>query len=546
MINPTSQVKLMLGLGATLLVYLGVFSILSANGILERSGGVIAIPALFLAMTFQTLLLIYGIWRKKSWTSGKFLRVVFALFLKTILIMIFLAGGIPWLFPLGAGMLGGLFFSLYHIAKIPADYWNPKPFNISLLFNLFSLACIVELVLISFQFAPGAIFSRQYFKRVDKLVVKTDYGSDASGIMRITPEGQELAATGMWEGRDKEVCGDDSTYSCSVHSVFTHYKELRERVYQNAYTKMLDSLAALPDSSQTALDSAYLQTLTRPINRDGFRSIPFQRFQTDKPKLLLIGDSFTFGWSADGWTDSFADLLATKGYVVYNAGITGTDPAQYEAVARKYIQALEPDFVIVNVYLGNDVVYSNRNVSFENPVYHVTNAGVLMNAPTGECLGTAQEAYQFYLDANYINTREDATSLEKLASQSVLGTALWRGLGYLGIFKRTGFDPNQEYWERGDLLASEFPTTESYLESIQAMCRASDAKFNTVVIPTNSLPSPDLDNDFPGLFRSLKPLIPELSEADFVPGVDGHYNNDGHAKHAETLDVWMRGIESLE
>lgn len=550
MINGSSQAKLFLGLVASLVSYIGFYGILVACGVLERSGGHIVIPAVFLAIGLQFLLLIYGLWKKKHWVSGKFLRIALVVILKVVLAFSFLGMDIPWVFLPGSLLLGALFYSLYHIAKIPSEYWTPKPhwikriFNISLVPNIFVLLTIVELILISFQLKPGAIFARNYFNKVDELVVKQDYESDESGIMVINAKGQELAATGLWEGKLKEVYGSDSSYSGSIHSVFTHYRSMREGKYENGYSKMLDSLKALPDSMKSALDSAYINTLIRPINLDGYRSIPFVPYTTSRPKVLLIGDSFTFGWSAEGWTDSFADLLAAKGYAVYNAGITGTDPAQYQAVAEKYIEQLHPDFVVANVYLGNDVVYSHREVSPERPIYCVTNAGVLMNAPTGEYIGSAEDAYQFYLRGNYINVDGDASGVERFAAKTVLGTALWRGMNQLRILYWLGKQPNQAYWERGAELLSQTPITEPHLIEIRNLSERHGANFLTIVIPTNVDPAPDIEHKFPDLFNELEYLLPQLSVEDFVSGNDGHYNNEGHQKHAAVLDAWMQSLWS--
>jgi hypothetical protein len=64
-----------------------------------------------------------------------------------------------------------------------------------------------------------------------------------------------------------------------------------------------------------------------------------------KTKVMLVGDSFAWGMSANPVYNSYADFLLAKGYCVYNLGIIGTDPAQYEAVVKKYTPILQPDVI---------------------------------------------------------------------------------------------------------------------------------------------------------------------------------------------------------
>lgn len=548
MIKGSRRKKAVLGFLLMLIPYLITIQLLYNVGIMERSllGDVMVL--LVIVIVLQWGLVMWGVWKGAYWTGGKAIGLFFLHNLKVGGILIALSLEIPW-FLLTASL--SLFLSYYgflHLAKIEKSHWKPRPkwwkriIRIDTIPNALLLICIVEFFLIVSGLRPGEIFPLNYFERVDVLIEKKDYSNNEDGIMAINSEGQHLAATGYWEGKFKEAYGMDSTFSGSVHSVFRHYRDLREGDDSTLYSKMVDSLKLLPDSLLDPVDSALIQTLATPINADGFRSIAFKPYQTEKKKVLLLGDSFTFGWSADGWTNSFADLLSTLGYVVYNSGISGTDPAQYLAVARRYVPLLQPDVVITNIYLGNDIVYYTREVSGNQPVYFVTNAGVLMACPTKECFPSAEKAYDFCLREQYLAVDPNAGADEKFLSRSIIGTALWKGLKHLGILRKAGMGPNDEYWKRNSKDESEKPLTENYLLAIQALCDSFNIPSFTSVIPTNNNPRPDLKEEYPGLFEVIQPFIPELTENDFESRKDGHYNNQGHLKHALFLDSLVRSL----
>jgi len=57
----------------------------------------------------------------------------------------------------------------------------------------------------------------------------------------------------------------------------------------------------------------------------------------------------------------FVDLLdSEETFLCYNAGVPGTDPAQYAAIADLYVPLLRPDFTVVAVYLANDLMSEPR------------------------------------------------------------------------------------------------------------------------------------------------------------------------------------------
>lgn len=161
----------------------------------------------------------------------------------------------------------------------------------------------------------------------------------------------------------------------------------------------------------------------RPFNAEGFRSIPFRNDTTDRPKILVIGDSYVYGLIAMPFHASFVDNLLAKGYMVYAAGIPGTDPSQYAAIAQKYIPIIQPDLVVMCFYEGNDYMLFDRPSTANRPIEYLTNAGFYQSSPYGQFL-TVDSCYRYYAS---LITIPDLTThgLNKVLSTSALGSLLW-------------------------------------------------------------------------------------------------------------------------
>jgi lysophospholipase L1-like esterase len=98
---------------------------------------------------------------------------------------------------------------------------------------------------------------------------------------------------------------------------------------------------------------------TATINRLGFRDHEYALERGRRPRVLAIGDSFTFGWGLDlddTWVKVLERKLRADGIdaEVLNLGRSGYSPANYASVASTAIPLLEPDLTIVAVLQGDD------------------------------------------------------------------------------------------------------------------------------------------------------------------------------------------------
>lgn len=427
----------------------------------------------------------------------------------------------------------------------------------------FVLLILVEIIMRLAGYQPGYMLRNNYFTFVDSLVVDHDYIADRYGINKVDPRLEDSLHHHI------EKIGTDLQKAYSLNTEFTlqdlisefamlqypeevidsfiqSYYHDPERQLNSVDSQVLDilthyktdfyyyiqALRQKDTSTLTEIEAAYLRYATYPINSDGFKSITFKNYHTNQPKVLLLGDSFTWGLSARPITNSFPELLAAKGYVVFNTGIVGADPAQYLAITEQYIERLRPDVVCVNFYTLNDVMHFHREMKPYQLHYYATSAGWLWACPKQEYLPDPETAYHYYEEHQKIPT--DLNWFNALCSKTVLTTYLWQLLaknfiiqGYSDKF--AAYDlRNRDFYLKKSIA-------EEYLGKIKTLCDRYGSKFLLVLIPDYEQLGRDMDEVVN--IKALTYHVPgKLIRSDYNPHPDGHFNNSGHRKYADFLD----------
>ncbi len=107
------------------------------------------------------------------------------------------------------------------------------------------------------------------------------------------------------------------------------------------------------------------------INSRGHRGAEFIDAKGDRRRLLVIGDSFTFGWGVND-DDTYPaqlqkrlnSLTPDSNVEVVNAGFAaGYSPDTYYLYLKNEGLALEPDAIVVSLFIGNDF---DSDAAFEN------------------------------------------------------------------------------------------------------------------------------------------------------------------------------------
>lgn len=410
---------------------------------------------------------------------------------------------------------------------------------------------------------PGEFRTLSAFRSVDSLVVLQNFVTDEAGIYKFGPwvsdtlqshfETVGCGLRGSWE-RMRIVHGDILTDD--IDRVYRGFMELREGRPCFPFIEAFSETGADTPTefgevyrtiqargAMTDWEQAIVEMVEHPYNAEGFRSIPFSSDHSGTPRVLIIGDSFVYGMSARPYYKSFTDILLARGYLVYSAGIPGTDPAQYAAIARKYVPMLRPDMVVVCFYPGNDLMPYPRQPHHDRPHEHMTNAGLFDSSPEGEYLD-ADSAYHYY--RNLITIPAEAKHA-RLWSSTAITSMMWGVLYSKGKANSAAI----EAYETGQYVSTEdrIRFTRPHLLYIDSICMGHGIALLNVLIP-NSTPSQQILDGMahfnPEVMDSLFidqqyhfPVGRFLPEEDF-PENDYHFNNAGSKKYADFLDTLLR------
>jgi lysophospholipase L1-like esterase len=298
-----------------------------------------------------------------------------------------------------------------------------------------------------------------------------------------------------------------------------------------------------------------------------------------KSDIVAIGDSQTYGISAQARSSWPSQLEGLSGKSVYNMSLPGYGPAEYLLLLKDKALKLMPDLIVVGFYLGNDLKDSFTAV-YSVPVWENMRDPEISKAghddlPVEKKGGSLSPGD--WLSANSV--------LYRLISSSVIGDNLRqhrriaRGEEVVMLNDKehgisTGFTPdrrlkgldldNPEVAE-GVTLALEF------FNQMNALANENRIAFLVVIIPTKESVFADLIEGNKTLQASEKidrllsserkvnetatkyfaehgieyiDLLPSLQEAAYTEQIypanfGGHTNKNGYRAIAETIHTWL-------
>lgn len=278
-----------------------------------------------------------------------------------------------------------------------------------------------------------------------------------------------------------------------------------------------------------------------PVNDEGFAAtfsynnaaIDSIR-KTGKKVVMVVGDSFTQGFSATSADSSFTSLMCNDSVVALNFGVGTTDPKQYEAIVKKYLPIINPNAVIIALCLDNDFLMYNRQLTPHQPIYFNTNAGGLeaqkplfMGFAAGEKFKNAQEAYNYY--AETFTLKQTTNPVKKAMGKLCVTTKVWQLFFIISNLRNMGkFIPCEK-------------CAYNNLTLVIAACKLSGTKLFITGIPsmeavalTGGVPE-SLRKQYPLLY-DLEVAIPQGLNAGDYNTKDKHFDNSGHAKYAHFLN----------
>ncbi len=296
------------------------------------------------------------------------------------------------------------------------------------------------------------------------------------------------------------------------------------------------------------------------INSDGFRSIEFKHYETEKTKILFLGDSYTWGGEAQPLTNSFVDIVTRNDFLTFNTGIPCGHPNQYAYLAEKYVPTLKPDIVATMFFRGNDILEAQPMLPNKN-LFHITNAGWLYAFDHKGNYMSPQQTYDYYLPKTNLAFIEETEGLfhrvmRSVFLKSVVGSYCWAGLSaakektrniyrYVRTVKSVAKDHHTIQDPRRKKALS---NVRECFSRIKRVSEQHGARCMFFLIP----PHPELRDknnsieynkyNFRG-FSFYHPSPDSFTDQDYVDPPDGHFNNSGHKKYAEFIITTVRSIK---
>ncbi|MBC7929601.1 MAG: hypothetical protein H7Z38_03440 [Rubrivivax sp.] len=149
--------------------------------------------------------------------------------------------------------------------------------------------------------------------------------------------------------------------SCSIFLCFFLLTILADRVaglFIQSPVQVSQGIIFPPYSKQNYQTPEF--AFTAQINSLGFRDREFDNPTKAGTRIVVIGDSFTYGWGVEvnqSWTKVLEENLRNKGYAleIANLGQPGASPITYAEIAEKATPLLKPDLLVVAVLQGDDL-----------------------------------------------------------------------------------------------------------------------------------------------------------------------------------------------
>ena len=252
------------------------------------------------------------------------------------------------------------------------------------------------------------------------------------------------------------------------------------------------------------------------IDYTGIRADP--QDARDRPRVAVMGDSFTFGLGVAD-TETFVSLLnadeETAGSYV-NLGVPGYSTDQEYLLFKEIGKSIAPDVVLLVVYLGNDL-FDNQlpfpmQADHAKPFFRLGQNGSLLleNSPVPA-------------DSKPASARATSLSSIVLGDEKPASPLLTQALGWLHItrrlelFQQQGTVPEVVFQERFD------PAIRLFLALVSALHDASreiGADLSIALLPGSSyINRPEsLSTQFQEHLR--KRLVAELEDAFEIPVID--------------------------
>ena len=287
------------------------------------------------------------------------------------------------------------------------------------------------------------------------------------------------------------------------------------------------------------------------INSLGYRQAEFNPAKTDQLRIVTIGDSFTFGDGVEEqetWPRALERALAGQAprrIEVINAGVPGRWVDEYYLELKRRSLPLDPDVVIVGLFIGNDIDGDDATTHIWSEVDE-----------RGRPLRIDRPAERIERGYRVMRVLKARWRFPVIRNSHVAQLFYDGGKALAQLWRPSAIDGETMF------AAQYTPETERAVERVEdlfvamaELCRAHGAKLLVVMIPTREQVKPELvDGSVPRdwekpqrLFAAffaregipyvdLIPVLREAASGDPLYYVfDGHWTARGHAVAAHAI-----------
>jgi hypothetical protein len=324
-------------------------------------------------------------------------------------------------------------------------------------------------------------------------------------------------------------------------------------------------------------------------DRWGFRNAS----NPQRPDVVTIGDSFAYGYLAPKASNWPSVVGRQTGLALYNVSMGGWGPSQYSCAMKVYAATLKPKFVVISLYLGNDIGQAAtesypcdeldpERISGGSEAFELPDDGPLRgfrtwlshNSALYQLMKTALNGNRWFATLSlvgYPNVILDSSTgatvaVRKLPQDSAAESKCDLGHGATA-HQRFDWDACDAQFEKGTAIAIE------RLTAIQSVCERIGASCLTVLIPSKESlyypllshsVAPDVASELEHLWRNEEAashaIVEAFAHADMVvvsaepdlgyairagdrlfpANADPHLNAQGYALVAALVSAQLR------
>lgn len=274
------------------------------------------------------------------------------------------------------------------------------------------------------------------------------------------------------------------------------------------------------------------------VNEFGMRDAPVEQAHGQKPRIAVLGDSFTWGIGVSDEQRFTEKVEEALGVEVLNFGISGYSPIQYYLIMDDVI-SFDPDVVVIAFCLGNDFA---DNVLFERYGYFKPYAEL---SPAGEIVVRGYPLPN--VDDFGFRKRPSGLVLTNILKSALMNAFfLPKQRGLVGFKNRLIYAYDSLDAEDRTLADKAIAINAALLGKIQDRVTASGKKLVLLPVPTKCEYSLTCKNDNSGLRSSSYRILEDTADRlgiGFIPTLDaidsshfwekdGHWRPSGHARIA--------------